>query len=98
MEDGLKTYLRYLQVKQTTLIKKGSKISPFIDDIVYKNLSSQLTTNSHDYPEIKLNSSKIYFSGSENSPEKMDVISTIFSVDLNYDTIYLDTFIECQED
>jgi hypothetical protein len=88
MEDGLKTYLRYLQVKQTTLIKKGSKISPFIDDIVYKNLSSQLTTNSHDYPEIKLNSSKIYFSGSENSPEKMDVISTIFSVDLNYDTIY----------
>ena len=88
MEDGLKTYLRYLQVKQTTLIKKGSKISPFIDDIVYKNLSSQLTTNSHDYPEIKLNSSKIYFSGSENSPEKMDVISTIFSIDLNYDTIY----------
>ena len=88
MEEGLKTYLRYLQVKQTTLIKKGSKISPFIDDIVYKNLSSQLTTNSHDYPEIKLNSSKIYFSGSENSPEKMDVISTIFSVDLNYDTIY----------
>ena len=28
----------------------------------------------------------------------MEVISTTFSVDLNYDTIYADTYKECQED
>lgn len=27
----------------------------------------------------------------------MEVISTTFSVDLNYDTIYADTYKECQE-
>jgi len=98
MREGLDTYLKYLEVRQTTQVKKGSKVSPFIDDIVYTNLSSQLMTNSHDYAEIKLNSSKIFFSGTEDSPKKMEVVSTTFSIDLNYDTIYKDTFELCQID
>ena len=57
-----------------------------------------MSPNSHDYPEIQINSSQIFFSGSEDSPEKMEVISTTFSVDLNFDTIYADTFEDCQQD
>ena len=52
-----------------------------------------IRTNSHDYPEIKLNSSTIFFSGSENSPEKMNVISTNFRLEVNYDAIMRDAFL-----
>ena len=56
-----------------------------------------IKTNSHDYPEIKLDSSSIFFSGSENSPEKMNVISTKFGLEVNYDLIYRDAFQRCQQ-
>ena len=51
-----------------------------------------LHQNSHDFPEIKLNSSDIYFSGSEDSPEKMTIVSTKFSLEYNYDTLYRDAY------
>ena len=51
-----------------------------------------IKTNSHDYPEIKLNSSSIYFSGSENSPEKMNVISTKFGLEVDYNLLMKDAF------
>ena len=51
-----------------------------------------IKTNSHDYPEIKLNSSSIYFSGSEHSPEKMNVISTKFGLEVDYDLLMKDAF------
>jgi hypothetical protein len=76
-------------------LKKGSKVSQYKEDIMYTNLSSMIKRNSHDYSEIKLDSSKIFFSGSEDSPEKMDVITTKFAVELNYDTIFEDAFLSC---
>jgi hypothetical protein len=51
-----------------------------------------IITNSHDFPEIKINSSSIYFSGSENSPEKMNVISTKFGLEVNYDMVMKDAY------
>ena len=62
-----------------------------------RNLSSMIRTNSHDYPEIKLNSSSIFFSGSENSPEKMKVISIKFGLELNYNMIIKDAFEACKQ-
>ena len=55
-----------------------------------------IRTNSHDYPEIRLNSSSIFFSGSENSPEKMKVISTKFGLQVNYDMVMKDAFEACK--
>ena len=57
-----------------------------------------LKTNSHDFPEISLPSSGIYFSGSEDSVEKMKIISTQFSLELNYDLLYKDSFEMCLND
>lgn len=51
--------------------------------------------NSHDFPEIKLNSSKIFFSGSEDSPEKMTIISTKFGLEFDYDKLYKKAFDNC---
>jgi hypothetical protein len=51
-----------------------------------------LATNSHDYPELKLNSSNIFFSGTEDSPEKMTVVSTKIDLKVDYDMIYKDAF------
>jgi hypothetical protein len=76
-------------------LKKGSKVTPYKDDIVFTDLSSMIKRNSHDYSEIKLDASKIFFSGSEDSPEKMDVITTTFAVELNYDTIFKDAYLGC---
>jgi hypothetical protein len=63
---------------------------------MYTDLSSLLKRNSHDYPEIKLDSSAIYFSGSEDSPEKMDIVSTRFAVELNFDLLFQDAYENCQ--
>jgi hypothetical protein len=67
-----------MEIHQKVKSKVGSKVTPYKDDVIHKNLTSLLKTNSHDYPEIKINSSEIFISGSENSPEKMKVISTKF--------------------
>jgi hypothetical protein len=47
-----------------------------MDPIKHKDLVDMLKTNSHDYPEIRIKSSEIFFSGSEDSPEKMTIVST----------------------
>lgn len=67
-------------------------MTPYKEEKVLKNLTSMIRTNSHDFPEIKINSSSIYFSGSENSPEKMNVISTKFGLEVNYDMVMKDAF------
>lgn len=72
--------VKYMQIYQTVNSKVGSKITSYKEPQVLRNLSSMIKTNSHDYPEIRLNSSTIFFSGSENSPEKMNVISTNFGL------------------
>ena len=51
--------------------------------------------NSHDFPEIKLNSSEIYFSGSEDSPEKMTIIATKYGLEFNFDMLYKAAFDNC---
>ena len=81
-----------MQIRQTMSSKKGSKVTPYKEQIIWKDLSSMIHQNSHDFPEIKLNSSSIYFSGSENSPEKMNVISTKFGLEVNYDMVMKDAF------
>ena len=81
-----------MQIHQSISSKKGSKVTPYKDDIVWSDLTSMLHQNSHDFPEIKLNSSDIYFSGSEDSPEKMTIVSTKFSLEYNYDTLYRDAY------
>ena len=73
----------------------GAKITPYKDAIVWSDLASMIHQNSHDFPEIKLDSSGIYFSGSEDSPEKMTIISTKFSLDYSYDILYRDAFEIC---
>ena len=87
--------LNYMQIQETVNSKIGSKVTSYKDPKVLRNLSSMIKTNSHDYPEIKLNSSSIYFSGSENSPEKMNVISTKFGLQVNYDLLMRDAFKNC---
>jgi|TARA_B110000285_G_C14731508_1_gene426668 hypothetical protein len=81
-----------MQIHQSISSKKGSKVTPYKDDIIWSDLTSMLHQNSHDFPEIKLNSSDIYFSGSEDSPEKMTIVSTKFSLEYNYDTLYRDAY------
>ena len=51
--------------------------------------------NSHDFPEIRLDPSEIFFSGSEDSPEKMNVISTKFDIRFNLNMIFKDAFDLC---
>ena len=46
-----------MQIHQKVNSKVGSKVTPYKDDFIHKNLSSMIKTNSHDYPEIKINSS-----------------------------------------
>ena len=46
-----------MQIHQKVNSKVGSKVTSYKDDIIHKNLSSMMKTNSHDYPEIKINSS-----------------------------------------
>ena len=75
--------------------KKGSKIELYQEEVIYRNLSSMLATNSHDYPELKLDSSNIFFSGTEDSPEKMTVVSTKIDLRVDYDMIYKDAFQTC---
>ena len=84
-----------MQVRQTMTSKKGSKRSPFKEDIIWKDLSSMIHQNSHDFPEILLNSSDIYFSGSEDSPEKMTIISTKFDLVFDYNLLFKDAFDGC---
>ena len=84
-----------MQIRQTVSSKKGSKVTPFRDQIYWKNLESMIHRNSHDFPEIKINSSEIYFSGSEDSPEKMTIISTKLGLELNYDKIFQKAFFNC---
>ena len=71
-------------------------MSPYKDGTMYTNLTSMIERNSHDYPEIKLDPKKIFFSGSEDSPEKMDIISTKFSLEMNLDQVFQDAFLNCQ--
>ena len=52
-------------------------------------------TNSHDYPEIRIHSDEIFFSGSEDSPEKMTIVSTKFALELDYNMIYAQAFNNC---
>ena len=73
-----------MHIKQSVNQKEGSLITPYKEPLMLKNLSSMISTNSHGYPEIKLDSSYIYFSGSENFLEKMKVISTKFELEVNY--------------
>ena len=87
-----------MKIKSEVSSKKGSKISAYKDDVLLSDLSSLLKTNSHDFPEISLPSSGIYFSGSEDSPEKMEIISTQFALMLNYDILYQNSFEKCQSD
>ena len=87
-----------MQIKTEVSSKKGSKISAYKEDVLLSDLSSVLKTNSHDFPEISLPSSGIYFSGSEDSPEKMEIISTQFALMLNYDILYQNSFEKCQSD
>ena len=48
--------------------------------------------NTHDYKEIQLDPSDIYFSGSEDSPEKMIIISTKFKLQFDYNLLFKDAF------
>jgi hypothetical protein len=66
-----------------------------MEPIIHKDLGEMLKTNSHDYPEIRLKSSEIFFSGSEDSPEKMTIVSTKFSLELDYDMIYEQAYENC---
>jgi hypothetical protein len=84
-----------MQIRQTMSSKKGSKVTPYKEQIIWKDLSSMIHQNSHDFPEIKLNSSDIYFSGSEDSPEKMTIIATKLGLEFNYDLLYKDAFDNC---
>ena len=84
-----------MQVAQTVDSKRGSKIQSYKEPIVETDLKTMLKTNSHDYPEIKLHSDEIFFSGSEDSPEKMTIISTKFALQLNYDLLYEDAYNNC---
>jgi hypothetical protein len=77
-----------MQVKAMVSSKKGSKVTNYKEDVAFIDLKSLLKTNSHDFPEISLPSSGIYLSGSEDSPEKMEIISTQFALILNYDILY----------
>jgi hypothetical protein len=87
--------LQYYSLGVSTESKKGAKTRQFNQDVKYSNLTSQVETNSHDYSEIKINSSDIYISGSEDSPQKMDVISTSFELVIDYDLLYKDAFEGC---
>ena len=42
-----------------------------------------------------MNSSDIYFSGSEDSPEKMTIISTKFNLAFDYNLLFKDAFDGC---
>ena len=89
-----------MYINQTVVSKKGSKVSPYneMTEIIHKNLSSMIETNSHDYPEIKLDPSQIFFSGTEDSPLSMEVISTRFSVEFDYNQIFKEAFENCKAD
>ena len=93
----METLLKYMQIYQTVNSKVGSKITSYKEPQTMRNLSSMIRINSHDYPEIRLNSSSIFFSGSENSPEKMNVISTKFGLQVNYDMVMKDAFEACKQ-
>ena len=94
-KENLNYLLNYMQIHQEMNSKKGSKVTPYKDDIKWTDLASMLHQNSHDFSEIKLNSSEIYFSGSEDSPEKMTIVSTKFSLEYNYDSLYRDAYKNC---
>lgn len=68
---------------------------PYKEPIIHKDLSEMIFTNSHDYPEIRLHSDEIYFSGSEDSPEKMTIISTQLGLELDYNMIFEQAFNNC---
>ena len=70
-------------------------MTKYKDDILHKDIDSKLTTNSHDYPELKLDSSSIHFTGTEDSPEKMTIINTRWALEINYNKIYKQAFEAC---
>ena len=84
-----------MQIDQTSISKRGSKKSPYKEGIVLKNLSSMIEVNPHGYPEIQLNKSDIFFSGSEDSYRQMNVISTKFNVKFDYNLLFKDAFENC---
>lgn len=84
-----------MQIHQTMTSKKGSKKTPYKEDIIWSDLSSMIKQNSHDFPEIQLDPSDIYFSGSEDSPEKMTIISTKFNLLFDYNVLFKDAFDQC---
>ena len=91
----LEELLNYMQISETVVSKKGAKVSLYKEPIIHKDLVDMLKTNSHDYPEIRLHSDEIFFSGSEDSPEKMTIVSTKFALELDYDMIYKKAFENC---
>lgn len=84
-----------MQLSQSVNSKNGAKISSYKEPIIHKELGQMLRTNSHDYPEIRLMDNEIFFSGSEDSPEKMTIISTKFALELDYDMIYKKAYDNC---
>lgn len=87
-----------MEIRQTSTQKLGSKKSPYKDTVIWKDLISMIKQNSHDYPEIMLDPSGIFFSGTEESPEKMNVISTQFELCFDINMLFKDTFEKCWAD
>ena len=95
LKQDLEKLLRYMEVHQSSSSKLGSKKTPYKDTIVWNNLTSMIQQNSHDFPEVKLDPRDIYFSGSEDSPEKMKIISTKFDLRFNNDLLFKDAYEAC---
>ena len=54
--------------------------------------------NSHGLPEIKIDSSHIKISGSQEARTLMDQIHTKVGLELNYDKIFHQAFLRCRDD
>lgn len=86
-----------MEIKLAVDEKWGALITPLNND-TYSNLSSLVEFNSHEYPEIKLNSSQIQYSGSEDSQSKMKIVASQFDFDINFEKIYQEVFERCEAD
>ena len=65
------------------------------NQIVVDDLKEYLKTNSHGKKEIKLDSSDMIISGSDEHPQMMDVIFTQYSLRVNYNKLYEQAFDMC---